>query len=944
MRIVITLFLVFIYNLQVLANPIDIHTINMDSPIPLDNTIHTGVLKNGLTYYIKKNTMPEKRMELRLVIKAGAMNEDADQNGLAHFVEHMLFNGTTHFPKNKLIHDLEKIGVRFGADLNAYTSEDHTVYQLPIATDKPELIHLGLQILADWAGRAIFDPKEIDKERGVILEEWRSNQGVEMRANKIHRQFFYYGSKLATHDVIGTDAVIQHAPYAAISRFYKDWYRPDLMAVIAVGDFDVAAIEKLIQTQFAYLKMPDKPRQLIGNDIDIQANKTPLISTYTDNEQTSTTATILYKKPAGNQITFRYFHNNFIHNMIASMMNERIEALLEKTDSPLQIGGINYGLLFRHTDMVNLFMIPKTEHFMAGYKMFLSEVFRAAQTGFTQGEYTRAKATLLNHLEAEYHNRDKSNSAQFADEYIRHFVHNESLPGIENEYRYVEQLAKTTSLQSINNTLKNDITDDNIVMAITAVKKAYNQLPEKTELLKTYQTLKNSHYSAFKDEFTHKRLFDKQLTPGTLVKTSEIKALGLHEFILSNGIKVIVKTTPFNEKEILLHAFSQGGSSLVPIKDYLNAEYAANIISASGIADFDQLTLNKLLAGKNVTLTPYIKPLTEGINGESTPKDIETLFELLHLYFTAPRKDKKAFAAFISHQKQWVEDFKRNPESEFYEVSHYIMSGNDPRNKPITQQMIAHLNLDAAYKIYQQRFADPSDFTFVFVGNIDLEKFKGLLIKYVASLPTQGTKESFKNVFRDSPKQAIARNFYHGKENKAQVKLILNGKFTYNPQTIYVAEALTSILNYRLTNEIREEKSAVYSINADFLPIHYPNPEYEFEINFEADPRKVNALITSIKAILQDLAIHLPTAEELQKVKQADQRQYEVNLKQNQYWHNKIVMAYFHKTDVNAILHYPEFIKHLTAIDIKTAAHTYFNSAGLKQFVLYPHKKSYMAK
>jgi zinc protease len=507
------------------TNPVDINTLHLDAPVPIDKAIRKGTLSNGLSYYIKKNTKPEKRMELRLVIKAGAINEDADQNGIAHFVEHMLFNGTTHFPKNKLIHDLEKIGVRFGADLNAYTSDDHTVYQLPIATDKPELINLGFQIVADWAGRAIFDPQEIDRERGVVLEEWRSNQGAGMRADKVHRQFFYYGSKLARHDVIGEARVIQKAPYPVISRFYQDWYRPDLIAVIAVGDFNVADIEKLIKAQFSYLKMPEKSRQLTGNAIEIQPNKTPLISIYTDNEQTATTATILYKKPAENQNTVRHLRNTFIHSMISIMMNERIEALLQKTDSPLQMAGINYGLFFRHTDVASLYIVPKTTDFMQGYKAFLTEVFRAAQSGFTQGEYNRAKANLLSRLEAEYHNRDKTNSEQFAEEYIRSFINNESLPGIENEYHYSESLAKTIPIETINQSLKNYFTEDNRVMAISAVKKAGVDLPTKEQLLVTYQTLKNSQYSAFKDEFTDKVLFAKKITAGSIVKTKEIKPI-----------------------------------------------------------------------------------------------------------------------------------------------------------------------------------------------------------------------------------------------------------------------------------------------------------------------------------------------------------------------------------------------------------------------------------
>jgi zinc protease len=930
---------IFIFSYSAAAeNKLDMDLTNLDTPIPIDKAIRKGTLANGLTYYIKKNAKPEKRMELRLVIKAGAINEDSDQNGVAHFVEHMLFNGTEHFPKNDLVHYLEKIGVRFGADLNAYTSTDQTVYQLPIPTDKPELISNGFKILADWAGHATFDPKEIDKERGVVLEEWRLHQGAYKRAEKVHRPTEYYGSKLEQHDVIGDVQVIQKAPYAVIKRFYQDWYRPDLMAVIAVGDFDVEQIEKQIKDNFAGLKIADKPRQLTGDDIEIKPNQEPLISTYADSEQTSNIVEIIYKKPAEKPGSFGSYQHDFIHGMASTILAERVNDLLQKNNPPFQNAGMFYGNFFRNTDIFGIYSIPKTENFITGYRAALTEVFRGIQQGFSIGEYNRAKTNLLSALETQYNNRNKIESANFADEYISNFIDNKPIPGIELQYSLNQKFAENISVEDINQTIQDYITADNMFITVTTTQKQGITAPTKEELLSIYQELKNTQFPAYKDDFSDKKLFSEEVKPGSIVKTTEIKEIGLTEFTLSNGIKVLVKPTTFNDSEILFQAFSKGGNSLVPEQEYLNGEYAAQIVEAGGIADFNNITLRKILTGKEVSVSPYIDDVYEGFSGSTTPKDTETLFQLLHLYFIRPHKDKESFDAFITLTKQWVDDLKRSPTREFKESITYTMSGNDPRSKPVTKEMIQGLDLDKAYRIYQERFADASDFTFVFVGNINMETFKPFLTQYLASLPTKGVKENFKNVFHDKPKQAIQQDFYKGKEDKSNVVLRMNGDAEYNRKNIYISDALEQILNYRLTDKLREEKGAVYSPSGYVSLQHYPKSEYMVGINLGCKPSKAKSLIKTVKGILQELQTHNPTDEDMQKVREADTRQYENNLKENSYWMSEIERAYSNDLEVKDILRYPELVKNLTKEDIKQAANQYFKLNALKEFVLYPEK------
>lgn len=919
-------------------NKLDIDFDDLEAQIPVDTNIHKGTLANGLTYYIKKNAKPEKRMELRLVIRAGAINEDADQNGVAHFVEHMLFNGTEHFPKNDLVRYLEKIGIRFGADLNASTSSEQTIYQLPIPTDKPELISNGFKILADWAGHATFDPAEIDKERGVVLEEWRLRQGANTRADKAHRHTVYYGSKLEQHDVIGDAQVIKKAPYAVIKRFYHDWYRPDLMAVIAVGDFDVEQIEKQISDNFSGLKNPANARQLTGDNIDIKGNKEPLVSIYADSEQTSTIARIGYKKPAEKQGTLGTYQRTFMHNIAASMLDERVNEILQKKNPPFQSTGIGYDNFFLNTDTFTIYSVPKTEDFMTGYRASLAEVFRAIQQGFSENEYIRAKTNLLSSLEKIYNNRNKMESDNFAEEYIRNFIDHEPIPGIEADYEIYQNFAKNITVDAVNKVLKSYITPDNMFVTVTASKKKNITIPTKEQLLSVYQELKNTSFASYQDDFSDKTLFSEKITAGSIVKTSEIKEIGLTEFTLSNGIKVLVKPTNFNDSQILFRAFSRGGNSLVPTKDYLNADYAAPIITAGGIAKFNNITLQKILTGKEVGITPYIRDVDEGFSGSTTPKDAETLFQLLHLYFIHPNKDKESFDAFITRTKQWVDDSKRNPNTEFYDTISYIMSGNDPRNKPITKAMIESLDLDKAFRIYQERFADAGDFTFVFVGSIEMENFKTFLTQYLASLPTKGISENFENVFNDTPKQAIKKDFYKGKEDKSSVVLEMNGDLIYNRKNIYILNSLMKVLNYRLIDKLREEKSEVYSPNGHENIQQYPKPEYGVVIRFGCKPSKAKSLIKMVKTIVQELQTKLPTDEDMQKVKEANKRQYENNLKENKYWLQHILGSYYNNLDVKDVLHYPDLMKNLTKQDIKLAANQYLKLGSLKEFVLYPEK------
>lgn len=935
-RNILVWFLTFSFCVQLL-NAQGIKITNMNELIPPDKDIRIGKLANGLTYYIKYNKKPEYRAELRLAVKAGAVLEDDDQDGLAHFVEHMAFNGSKNFPKNDLVNYLESIGSKFGPDINAYTSHDRTVYMLQIPTDDKSIFNNGLQVLRDWAADLTFDPQEIDKERGVILEEWRLGKGAEDRVQKKHQQILFYNSRFAERDVIGDTNIILHAPYANFTRFYHDWYRPNLMAVIAVGDFDIDYMEKQIIAKFSDLKNPPNERKL--TKYDLTYHKETLASIETDKELSMTTIQIMSKMPGRQRGNYSEYRSNIIDNLFSDMLNNRMQEKSRKSDAPFIIAQSGIFNFMGNSRVFFMFSIPKGDNVLQAKEATLAEVQRVRQHGFTQSELDRAKTNTLRSYEKSLSEKDKTESAMFANEFIRAFLDDESIPGIETETELVKYWLPGITLDEVNTLAEQLIKPDNNVIMISAPEKEGSTVPTKEEVLLTFNSVWNKIYEPYVDEVASGPLMSKTLKPGTIVNEKRINEIDLTEWTLSNGVKVVFKPTDFKNDEIQMQAWSPGGHSIFDDNSFINASNAGSVINESGIGEINADKLTKLLAGKIVSVSPYISELYEGFRGYASPQDLETMFQLIYLYFNEARVDEEAIAAMKNRLKVLIENKDNSPESVFQDTIQYVSSGYHFRSKPFEELMIEKINGDKIFDLYYNRFEDASDFTFFFVGNINIDELKKFATTYLANLPSKNRKENWKDINKNYPKGKVERTVYKGIEEKSFVRLIISGDFEWNEKNNFELRAMTSILSIKLRETLREDKGGVYGVGAFAAPSKYPKERYQLHIMFGCNPARVDELINAVYDEISDMINNLPTDSNMVKVKEINRRELETNLKDNRFWINRISSAYINSGDPRAILKQQEMIDKLTAKDIQAAAKKYLKTDNLMKFVLYPEKK-----
>ena len=629
-------------------------TFKPDQVLTPDPKIVIGRLDNGLTYYIRENHKPEKRAELRLAVKAGSILEDDYQQGLAHFDEHMAFDGTKSFPKQDIINFLEKSGVRFGADLNAYTSFDETVYMMQVPTDSPEVMKKGFQILEEWSHDVSYGDKEIDKERHVVIEEWRLHRGANERVSMKHYPIELYKSHYADRLPIGKKEILDSCRHDDLRKFYHDWYRPDLMAVFAVGDFNKEEIEKLIKEHFSHLNNPEKERERL--QFPVPDNKETLVSIATDPELTGASVDVIFKRDTSGQSTAADYRTKIISELASTMLNERYSELLQKSNPPF-IYAYNYDERFIGPKQAyNLGAAVKENSILDGFEAMVTEAYRVKQHGFTVTELERQKIQTLREIEKAFKERDKTESRPFIDEYIRNFLDNEPIPGIEVEFALYKQFLPSITLEEVNKQIQEHMTDGNRVITVSAPQKDGVRVPTETEILSIMNKVSTERLDPYIDKVNDEPLVSKLPLPGKVVEEKKIVSLGVTEWKLSNGAKVILKPTDFKNDEILFSAYSPGGTSLVSDKDYLSAAFASAIINTSGVGDFDDISLQKKLSGKIVSVDPTIGELSEGFSGSVTPQDIETLFQLVYLYGTSPRKDTTAFSSLITRYKASLEN------------------------------------------------------------------------------------------------------------------------------------------------------------------------------------------------------------------------------------------------------------------------------------------------
>ncbi|HUL72800.1 MAG TPA: insulinase family protein [Vicinamibacterales bacterium] len=907
-------------------------------PMPVDPAIAMGKLSNGLRYYVRANPKPEKRAELRLVVKAGSILEDEDQQGLAHFVEHMAFNGMAHFPKQEIIAFIESLGMRFGADLNAYTSFDETVYMLQVPTDKPGTMDRALLILEDWAHNVTFDPVEIDKERPVIMEEWRLRRGAGARITDKLFPVLLQGSRYADRLPIGKTEVIQSFKPEALTRFYKDWYRPDLMAVVAVGDFDEAATEALVKSHFSSIPAAPSPRPRPVYDVPDHPGTIYAITT--DKEITNTSVEIDNLMRSREQGSVEVYRQKTVDRLFSSLLNARFAEIAQKPDAPFMMASVGRGsFLARTKDEAALSALVKDDGIERGLEALVAEANRVAQFGFTQTEVDRQKQAILRNYERLAADKLNRVSASRADEYIRNFTQGETLPTADDEYALHQRFLPTVTLDEVNRIAKEWFTDKNRLVVVTAPDKPGVVLPDQARLTAVLTAAANKPLTAYVDTVASATLLATPPTPGSVVKTTSKDAVGITEWELSNGVKVVLKPTDFRQDEIVFRATSPGGTSLASDADYIPAATATAVVSAGGVGQLNAVDLRKMLTGKVASVTPIIGEIEEGLGGNGSRNDLETMFQLIYLRFTQPRADATAFAVQQAQIKTLLANQAASPSYAFNDALNSALYQDHPRRRAMTPAMVDQWNLDTSMAFYKDRFADASDFTFIFVGSFDLATMRPLVEKYLGGLPSTRRQETWKDVGVRMPTVTVQRTVEKGIEPKSQVQIVMNGPFEYDQTQRVAIRAMTEILSSRLLETIREDLGGTYSINAAANYQKLPRSEYTITINFGCDPKRTDDLIKRVFEEIEKFKAGGPTETQVADEREALLKDFEASTKQNSFLLNQLKVKYQYGEDPATLWDVPSYYRRLDAAAIQQAARTYLNTSAYVQVVLMPEKK-----
>jgi zinc protease len=900
------------------------------SLVPADPAVLIGKLPNGLTYYIRKNTEPKNRADLYLVNKAGSVLENDDQQGLAHFVEHMAFNGTRDYPKNELVNFLQKSGIKFGADLNAYTSFDQTVYQLPMPTDSAKLFAKGFDILANWAGFDTFDDSEIDKERGVVLEEERlRGKNAQERIQLQTLPIILNNSRFAQRLPIGKEDVLKNFKHPLIKDFYKDWYRPDLQAVVAVGDFDPQKVLALIRQNFS-----EKP--LVK--YEIPAHKQTLVKIVTDKEQPYTIAQIIVKRPGTVVKTTLDMLQNMRISLFNSMINARISELTQQSNPPFLFAQSSYGDFLADLEAFSSIVVTKPGELEKGVKAIVAENERVQKFGFTQTELDRAKQSVLAMLDQQFNEKDKTRSSVFVNQYQQNFLKGDAIPSIDFKHDFYQKNIGQITLSEVNGLTKKFISDDNRVVIVQAPEKEKANLPTEKALLNWISTA-GEGVKAYVDEVSKSPLLEKAPTGSKTVSEKKNAAINAIEITLGNGVKVVLKPTDFKNDQILINSFSFGGTSLASDADYISANFADGIIGSSGVGNFTQIQLDKMLAGKIVSISPYISSTAQGFSGSTSPKDLETALQLIYLYTTSPRKDPNIWNSNLSQYKTVIASRGAVPENVFQDTISAVLSSYNLRGSTPTLKQLDAASLDKAFGFYQQRFANHSQDVFTLVGNFDPEKIKPLLEKYLGALPATGNNTSFKDLNIHAPAGKITKTVYKGLEAKSSVQLVFTGDYKYSEANNLQLDALEEVLNIKMIERLREKESGVYapSVRASYTKI--PEQRFNITVSFGCAPENVNKLITAALEEIDSIKKNGAETTDIEKFVAEESRSTELQLKNNGFWLGQISQSYQYQQDPADILEHVKNLNQITKQSTKATANQYLSGENLIRFILLPEKK-----
>ena len=910
----------------------------LTDPLPVDPNVKIGKLANGLTYYIRKNVKPEKKVELRLAVNAGSVLENDNQRGLAHFMEHMGFNGTKNFHKNELVDYLQKTGVKFGADLNAYTGFDETVYILPIPTEDPAVVEKGFTVLEDWAFNNLFDKNEIEKERGVVLEESRLSKGSFERMSRQYFPRLFNGSKYAERLPIGTDDVLKNFKYETLKSFYKNWYRPNNMAVIVVGDIEPAEAEKKIKAHFSKFTNPaGAPAR--PSIIPITQRTKPEGMVVTDDEATNEILQIFnFIKPAKKIKTWSDYRENIVEELISSLINQRLTELTQKENPPFVFGYTGYQSFLRGYNTFYAAALLGDNPMQEAMDALMAETNRARQFGFLQSELDRAKAATLNAAEKAFFEREKTQSAQIVGSYVNHYLQGDPIPGAEHHFKFLQQTLPGIKLEEINAAAKKMPSTANAFALLQAPTKLKDKLPNNTELLNSIVAANKKQVTAYEEKAIASSLLDKAPVPGKITADSKNEKLGTTNLTLSNGVTITIKPTQLKNDEIMMDAWRHGGYSRFDLADKPNAQYVTQIMVEMGVKDMSPTDLSKFLSGKTVEVLPYVNPNEEGIQGSSSVKDFETFLQLLHLYFTQPRKDEALFKSFISKNKSMLQFIKQNPQAWYADTLTRVLYNNHPwADNPVpSPEDFEKLNLDKLYSIYQQIYGNANGMHFTFVGNIDVEKAKPLFEKYIGSLNSAPAQIKYRDNGVRMVKGTTEANFKRGKEKQSTINIFFEGETEFKREDKLNLAALIEVLNIKVIEKLREDMGGIYGGGLQGGIQKRPYVHYSISAKLPCGPENVEKLTNAFLQLLKDAQEKGIEQKDLDKVKETWKKQYQVNKQNNDWWLTGLSTAFIDEVNPENLLDYEQRVDALKVEDLQNAAKKFLTLNNMVKAVLYP--------
>jgi zinc protease len=901
--------------------------------LPNDTSVVVGRLPNGLTYYVRRNAEPPKRAELRLVVNAGSILEDPEQRGLAHVVEHMAFNGTRRFAGQQIVDFLESVGMRFGPDVNAYTGFDETVYMLTLPTDTAGVLDRGLDVLEDWASAISFDTAEVRKERGVVIEEWRLGRGAGARIRDRQFPVLFAGSRYAERLPIGDPDIVRSAPVEQIRRFYRDWYRPDLMAVVAVGDFDPRRVEAMIRERFGRIpaRAGERPRQ----EFAVPGHPGTRFSVVTDHEATGSTVDLVRTVPSRIRRTVGAYREGIVESLYGSMLDQRLTDITQRPDAPFLNVSTYRGSLLRRLDAYFLSAQVPDNGQARGLAALLAESGRAARFGFTAPELQRVRSEMLRQWEQMYAERTKETSGDFAGRYVRHYLYGGPLLSTSAEYALNRDLLPGIALGEVDAVAREALGSTDRTILVVAPDTT--RVPTEAELAAVADSAARAPLAAYADTVSDAPLLDRRPAPGRIVETRTLPEIGVTEWRLSNGVRVVLKPTDYKQDEIVLAGRSPGGTSLVPDSLFRYAQTAGAAVAVGGVGALSVTDLQKRLAGKAVSVGTQVGELGESVSGFASPRDAETMFQLVYLYITQPRRDPAAWQAYLQRGRVALRDRGADPEGVFSDTLNAILAGHHPRERPFTAATFDSLSLDRSLAIYRERFADAGDFTFYLVGAFNPDSVRPLVEEYLGGLPSSGRKETFRDVGVRAPGGVVRAQVRRGVEPRSRTALVFSGPMQFDRRTVSLLRTLGDVLEIRLRERLREEMSGTYGVSVSGGAERDPAPQYRFAVDFGAAPERLDELVRGVFAEIDSVKARGVRPEDLRKVREAQRREREVSLRDNGYWAGALLAYDEYGWDPRQIPAAP-LSQSFTSDDLRDAARRFLDTGRYVQVSLFPEQ------